>query len=40
MKMKKYAEAVADCDKAIKLNENYAKAYLKRAEVKYEMEEY
>jgi len=40
LKMKKYKEALADCDKALELNESYAKAFVKRAEIRMEMEEY
>jgi len=40
MKMKKYKEALEDCNKAIEYNEKYAKAYLKRGEIKMELEEY
>jgi len=40
MKMKKYKEALDDCNKAIDYNEKYAKAYLKRGEIRMELEEY
>lgn len=40
MKMKKYKEALEDCNKAIELNETYAKAYVKRADIRIEMEEF
>jgi len=40
LKLKKYAEAVGDCNKAIELNDGYAKAYLRRGEAKMEMGEY
>jgi len=40
MKMKKHREAIADCNKAIELNETYAKAFIKRAEIRMELEEY
>jgi len=40
MKMKKYKEALDDCNKAIDFNEKYAKAYLKRGEIRMELEEY
>jgi len=39
-KMKKSKEAIADCDKAIELNENYAKAYIKRGDIRTESEEF
>jgi len=39
-KWKKYKEALEDCNKAIEYNEKYAKAYLKRGEIKMELEEY
>jgi len=40
MKLKKFTEALADCNKAIALNENYAKAYLRRGEVRMELDDY
>ena len=40
LKLKQYSEAVADCNKALELNDGYAKAYLRRAEAKMEMGEY
>jgi len=40
MKMKKFKEALVDCNKAIELNESYAKAYVKRADIRVEMEEF
>jgi len=40
LKMKKHREAIADCNKAIELNETYAKAFIKRAEIRMELEEY
>jgi DnaJ family protein C protein 7 len=40
MKMKKLKEAVADCTKAIELNETYAKAYVKRADIRVLLEEF
>lgn len=39
-KLKKLKEAVADCDKAIEINDGYAKAYLRRGDIKMELEEY
>ena len=33
-KLRKYDEALSDCDKAIALNVQYAKAYLKRGDIK------
>jgi len=40
LKLKKYTEALADCNKSIELNENYAKAYLRRGEARMELGEY
>ena len=40
LKLKKHAEAVADCNKAIEFNDNYAKAYLRRGEARMELGEY
>jgi len=40
LKLKQFAEAVADCNKALQLNDGYAKAYLRRGEAKMEMGEY
>jgi DnaJ family protein C protein 7 len=40
MAMKRYKEAVADCNKAIELNESYAKAFIKRAESYMQLEQY
>jgi DnaJ family protein C protein 7 len=39
-KVKKYKEALVDCDKAIELNDHYAKAFVKRADIRIEMEEF
>ena len=36
--MARYEEALADCDAAIALNSEYAKAYLKRGDIKMDME--
>jgi DnaJ family protein C protein 7 len=40
MKLKKFTEALADCNKAIELNDDYAKAYLRRGEVRMELGDY
>jgi DnaJ family protein C protein 7 len=40
MKLKNYKEALGDCDQAIQFNENYAKAYLRRGEIRMELEEF
>jgi len=40
MKLKEFKDALADCDKAIQINENYAKAFLRRGEIKMELGEY
>jgi DnaJ family protein C protein 7 len=40
MKMKDYKDALNDCDKAIQFNENYAKAYLRRGEIRMELGEF
>ncbi len=40
MKAKKFQEALSDCNKAIELNEEYAKAYLRRGEIKMELGDY
>ena len=37
-KLARYEEALADCDAAIALNAEYAKAYLKRGDIKMDME--
>ena len=39
-KLNKNVEALHDCNKAIEYNLNYAKAYLRRAEIKKDMGEY
>jgi len=39
-KQKKNKEAVADCDKALEINDGYAKVYLRRGDIKMEMGEY
>jgi len=40
LKLKKYDEAVSDCNKAIELNDGYAKAYLRRGEARMGLEDY
>lgn len=40
MKMKDFKAALKDCDRAIELNENYAKAFLRRGEIRMELEDY
>lgn len=40
MNLKKYREALADINKSIELDHQYAKAYFRRAEIKMENEEY
>ena len=35
-----YKEALADLDKAIEMNSEYAKAYLKKGDILLEMEKY
>jgi len=40
MKKKKYPEALLDCNKAIELNEKYTKAYIRRAEIRMQLNEY
>lgn len=37
-KLRKFEEALADCDAAIALNKEYAKAYLKRGDIKMDQE--
>ena len=37
-KLRKYEEALIDCDKAIALNAQYAKAYFKKGEIRMEQE--
>ncbi len=39
-KLNKNVDALHDCNKAIELNENYTKAYIRRAEIKKDMGEY
>ena len=39
-KLRKYEEALADCDLAIGLNKEYAKAYLKRGDIKMDQEQW
>mmetsp|Transcript_32618 Transcript_32618/g.29486 ORF Transcript_32618/g.29486 Transcript_32618/m.29486 type:complete len:283 (-) Transcript_32618:321-1169(-) len=39
-KLKKYEDALKDCDEAIKLNSQYAKAYLRRGEINMAMGEF
>jgi DnaJ family protein C protein 7 len=39
-KLKKHREAISDCDKAIDINDGYAKAYLRRGDIKMEIGEY
>jgi len=40
MKAKKFQDALSDCNKAIELNDQYAKAYLRRGEIKMELGDY
>ena len=40
LKLKKNAEALADCNKSIELDDNYAKAFLRRGEARMELGEY
>jgi len=40
MKLKKFTEALADCNRALELNDSYAKAYLRRGEVRMELGDY
>ena len=40
LQMKKYKESVADCDAALRLDENYLKAILRRAASRMELEEF
>lgn len=40
MKLKDYKDALTDCNKAIELDPNYAKAYLRRGEIKMELEQF
>ncbi len=40
LKLKKHTEALTDCNKAIQLNDNYAKAYLRRGEARMELGDY
>jgi DnaJ family protein C protein 7 len=40
VKLKKFKEALADCNKAIELNSNYAKAYLRRGDIKMELQDF
>jgi len=40
MKIKEHKDALADCNKAIELNANYAKAFLRRGEIRMELGEY
>ena len=39
-KLKKIAESIADCDKALELDPNYTKALLRRAKTYMETEQY
>ena len=39
-KLKKYAESVSDCDEALKLDEKYLKAFLRRGRSYMELEKY
>jgi len=39
-KQKKNKEAIADCDKALEINDGYAKVYLRRGDIRMEMGEY
>lgn len=40
LKLKRHKEAISDCDKAIEINDGYAKAYLRRGEIRMEIGEY
>jgi len=40
VKLKKYQEALNDCNKAIELNPEYAKAYLRRGDIKMELKDF
>jgi len=40
MKLKKFQEALTDCNKAIELNKDYAKAYLRRGDIKMELKDF
>jgi len=40
MKLKEFKDALGDCNKAIELNPNYAKAFLRRGEIRMELGEY
>jgi len=40
MKLKKFEDALSDCNHAIDLNDGYAKAYLRRGEVRMELGDY
>jgi len=40
MHLKKYEEAILDCDKSIECDESYFKSYLRRAKIREELEDF